>query len=104
LYESYQLYQNLLTAIKLKDQHRFWNVIHAAPDNVSDYMKTSLKTAKKYQDYFTNAIQYNYSNGVLEGLNNKIKVLKRIAFGYKNFYHFKNRILITQNLVKLKTA
>ncbi|MBS3200276.1 transposase, partial [Turicibacter bilis] len=34
------------------------------------------------------------NNGVLEGINNKIKVIKRMAFGYRSFYHFKARILI----------
>ncbi|MGL4372491.1 MAG: transposase, partial [Turicibacter sp.] len=38
----------------------------------------------------------SYTNGILEGINNKIKVIKRIAFGYRSFYHFKARILIIQ--------
>ncbi|WP_373277962.1 transposase [Amphibacillus sediminis] len=25
----------------------------------------------------------------LKGLNNKIKVLNRVAYGYRNFYHYK---------------
>ncbi|MFC5560093.1 transposase [Ureibacillus thermophilus] len=45
-----------------------------------------------------------YNNGILEGSNNKIKVMKRISFGYRTFYHFRNRIFITQNLAKIKTA
>ncbi|PXW88318.1 transposase, partial [Streptohalobacillus salinus] len=28
------------------------------------------------------------------GINNKIKVLNRVAYGYKNFYNYKYRILI----------
>lgn len=44
-----------------------------------------------------------YTNGLIEGINNKIKVIKRIAFGYHSFVHFKNRILITQGMLKLKT-
>ena len=32
-------------------------------------------------------------NGYIEGMNNKIKVIKRIAYGYTNFYHFRNRIM-----------
>ncbi len=58
LYESYQLYQNLLTAIKLKNHQLFWNAINSAPDNISDYMKTSVKTSKKYHTYFSNAIKF----------------------------------------------
>ncbi|MBQ3136325.1 MAG: transposase, partial [Clostridia bacterium] len=33
------------------------------------------------------------TNGFTEGCNNKIKVLKRNAYGYKNFRRFRNRIL-----------
>ena len=35
----------------------------------------------------------HYTNGFTEGCNNKIKVLKRNAYGYKNFRRFRNRIL-----------
>ncbi|HKK95691.1 MAG TPA: transposase, partial [Anaerovoracaceae bacterium] len=50
--------------------------------------------------YVENALKYEYSNGTIEGLNNYIKVIKRIAFGYKSFFHFRNRILISRNLIK----
>lgn len=32
-------------------------------------------------------------NGYIEGINNKIKVIKRISYGYSNFTHFRNRIM-----------
>ncbi|MDD4320025.1 MAG: transposase, partial [Acidaminococcaceae bacterium] len=34
-----------------------------------------------------------YSNGYIEGHNNKIKVVKRLSFGIKNFNILRNRIL-----------
>lgn len=40
-----------------------------------------------------NAFKYNYSNGPTEGKNNRIKVLKRVCFGFRNFDSFRNRIL-----------
>jgi len=40
----------------------------------------------------------------LEGINNLIKTVKRIAFGYKSYYHFRNRILIVRNLAAIKKA
>ena len=70
----------------------------------SDYMKTSIQSLNNYIDYTINALIYEYSNGRLEGINNKIKVIKRIAFGYRSFYHFRNRILINLNIVKIKAA
>ena len=36
---------------------------------------------------------YIYSNGFTEGCSNKIKGLKRISFGLRNFERFRNRIL-----------
>jgi len=41
-----------------------------------------------------NSLKTSYSNGPTEGLNNKIKVLKRIGFGFRNFTNFKARILL----------
>ena len=37
---------------------------------------------------------YPYNNGRIECINNKIKVLNRVAYGYRNFTNYKNRIMI----------
>ncbi|MGI6331049.1 MAG: ISL3 family transposase [Zhaonellaceae bacterium] len=101
---SYKLYQYVRLSIKNKDFYLLEKVLDEFENNVSDYMKTSIKTAKRYIGYIENTFKYDYTNGVLEGINNKIKIIKRIAFGYRCFFHLKNRILITQNLVRLKMA
>ncbi|MDR0114959.1 transposase, partial [Enterococcus faecalis] len=41
-------------------------------------------------------LNYSCSNGPLECLNNHIKVLKRNAYGFRNFYNFKLCILVQQ--------
>src|SRR5699024_9623967 len=51
---------------------------------ISSYMKTSLKTLRKHLPYIKNSFIYPYNNGRIEGINNKIKVLNRIAYGYSN--------------------
>lgn len=101
---SYKLYQNIRYCIKHRDFDLLVRTLNGNITQVSNYMKTSVRTIKKYLEYVNNTLKYDYNNGVLEGLNNKIKVIKRIAFGYRCFYHFKNRILITQGLARLKTA
>ncbi|OPF87778.1 hypothetical protein BW731_06055 [Vagococcus martis] len=53
----------------------------------------------KFSQGFMNAFKYSYSNGFLEGINNKIKVIKRVAYGYRNFLLFKRRIFLIQNQV-----
>lgn len=40
-----------------------------------------------------NSFTTGVTNGFTEGCNNKIKVLKRNAYGYRNFHRFRNRIL-----------
>lgn len=42
-------------------------------------------------------VDKNYTNGFIEGLNNKIKVIKRVAFGYRNFSNFRSRIFACTN-------
>lgn len=54
------------------------------------------KCADSMQNWLTgilNSFSSPYTNGFTEGCNNKIKVLKRNAYGYKNFRRFRNRIL-----------
>ncbi|WP_141763147.1 transposase, partial [Staphylococcus sp. HMSC65H10] len=42
------------------------------------------------------------SNGPIEAMNNNIKVLKRVAYGYRNFYNFRNKILVKFKLLANK--
>ena len=56
-----------------------------------------LTMLKNWEPYILNAFDGPYSNGFTEGFNNKIKVLKRIAFGYRSFRNFRTRILCTTN-------
>src|SRR5699024_11331249 len=54
---------------------------------------------------FERAFIYNLSNGPIEGMNNKIKNIKRSGYGYRNFRNLKQRILISFNLLNpLKPA
>ncbi|PGH20884.1 hypothetical protein RN96_07300 [Fusobacterium polymorphum] len=61
----------------------------------------SYKTLKKYMKYIENMFKSNITNGLIEGLNNKIKSIKRTAFGYSNFSNFKKRILIQAGIISI---
>lgn len=65
-------------------------------------MKISIKTLKGYLAYIKNTFTTNYHNGYVEGNNNFIKVLKRIAFGFRSFTRFKARIMIFKGLITPK--
>ncbi|MBP1044547.1 transposase, partial [Vagococcus sp. BWB3-3] len=70
---------------------------------VSSLMTTSLKTLKKHLPRIENTFKYSFSNGPLEGTINKIKVIKRVAYGYRSFWNFKHRILVSFNLTQKST-
>ena len=53
-----------------------------------------LTMLANWSTYILNAFDCPYSNGYTEGTNNAIKVIKRNAFGYRNFENFKNRIFL----------
>jgi len=92
---NYQLYQQLLNAFKTKDFDNLEEILNETKDpNISSYIRTSLKTLRKHLPYIKHSFSYPYNNGRIEGINNKIKVLNRVAYGYKNFYNYKYRILI----------
>jgi len=61
-------------------------------------LKTSLK---KYMKSIENMFESNITNGLIEGLNNKIKSIKRTAFGYSNFSNFKKRVLIQVGIIPI---
>lgn len=44
--------------------------------------------------YIVNSFRHKYTNGFTEGMNNNIKVLKRIAYGYRNFNNLRNRVML----------
>ena len=51
---------------------------------------------KAYHNWFSeilNSMDVPWSNGFIEGCNNRTKVLKRVCFGMRNFRNFRNRIL-----------
>ena len=51
---------------------------------------------KAYHNWFqeiVNAMDVPWTNGYIEGCNNKTKVLKRVSYGMRNFNNFRKRIL-----------
>ena len=99
LKNTYQAYQDLLYAF----QHNNYKVLKESLNNnygrISSYMITSIKTLKKFSKYIKNTFKNKYHNGFVEGTNNFIKVIKRIAFGFRNFSRFKARIMICKGLI-----
>ena len=67
--------------------------IYCAFDCGIERFKKCAQTMINWMTGILNSFSTPVTNGFTEGCNNKIKVLKRIAFGYQNFNRFRNRIL-----------
>ena len=102
LKETYEIYQTILYSLKTNNYNQLEKVLNDKNDKISSYMKTSIKTLKGYLPYIKNTLSNSYHNGFVEGNNNFIKVLKRIAFGFRSFRRFKARIMICKNLLHMK--
>lgn len=65
--------------------------------NINEFIEAS-KTINNWLEYICNSfIDKRFSNGYTEGLNNKIKVIKRTAYGFRNFKFFRLRLMYILN-------
>ena len=81
---------------KLKDEEakkelEIW--IEMAKESILKELKEAITAFTNWKEEICNSKLVKYTNGYTEGCNNKIKVLKRNAYEYKNFERFRNRIL-----------
>jgi transposase len=51
------------------------------------------KTLAGWRDKIANYFHQHTTSGMVEGINNKIKLIKRRAFGFRNFEHFRLRVI-----------
>lgn len=69
-------------------------IISAQVSQLKEF-NASLTMLGNWSRYILNAFDCPYSNGFTEGCNNKIKVIKRNGYGFRNFENFRNRILLS---------
>ena len=103
LRQHYNLYQLLLFHFQEKQTEHFFSLIEETISSVNPIFQTVFKTFLRDKDKIMNALELPYSNAKLEATNNLIKVIKRNAFGFRNFDNFKTRILIALNIKKERT-
>ncbi len=98
LEEVYDAVQDYHNTVVLADE-----AIHSAAlsDWISRYrssevseLRAAAKTILDWKQFIINSLTYHKSNGVCEGINNRIKVLKRNCYGFKNFELFRKRIML----------
>lgn len=97
---TYECYQGIINSIKCNDFKIFKNIVLHPDNNLSYKMKQALKLYKDNLKYIENSFKYDINNGIIEGTNNLIKSIKRIAFGYRKYDHFIARIFLIKGIIK----
>ena len=97
---TYECYQGLINSLKEKDFEKFKAITLNQNKNLSLKMKKALKLYKENIKYIENSFKYDINNGIIEGTNNLIKCIKRIAFGYRKYDHFISRIFLIKGIIK----
>ena len=67
-------------------------IMDAQKSELKEFIKVSF-TYQRWSKEILNSFEYPYTNGYIEGCNNRIKVLKRVSFGMPRFARFRRRIM-----------
>ncbi len=59
--------------------------------------KSFVDTYRHYEENILNYFTHRVTSGSVEGLNNKIKVIKRRGFGFRNIANFAKRLFLDIN-------
>lgn len=101
LRDTYVLVNNLKGALRNHRFTLFKSLLKGAKKRTYPRkVRTVLNTLEKYIEPIANAFKYTLSNGPIEGINNRIKNIKRSGYGYRNFYNLKSRIFISFKLTR----
>ena len=88
-------YDFMASKDKLEALPKLKHFILAAQASQLTEFNACLTMLGNWSKYILNAFDCPYTNGYTEGTNNAIKVIKRNAFGYRNFENFRNRIFLS---------
>ena len=87
-------------SLKDKDFNKFKAISFNQNKNISQKMKKTLKLYRENIKYIENSFKYDINNGFIEGTNNLIKCIKRIAFEYRKLDHFIARVFLIKGIIK----
>lgn len=90
-FRKFMCSEDIFTAKKRLNQW-YMHVSTLDPKVFAKFYKC-IETFEKWQEEILNAFDSGLTNGYTEGCNNRIKVIKRNAYGYRNFERFRKRIL-----------
>ncbi|MFZ7820269.1 ISL3-like element ISSha1 family transposase [Staphylococcus haemolyticus] len=100
LFNTYRYVHELRRLLKENQIEKFNHKLFSIHlSDVCPKLRPVIRTLRRLAAFIENTMTYsNLTNGPLEGINNKIKLIKRVSFGYRNYDNLRNRIIITSRL------
>ena len=91
-----ELFRALFETLTDREQakHALETWIHQVQSLQVKALKPFITTLNNWFEHILNYFLERWTNAFAEGINNKIKLIKRRAFGFTNFDHFRLRILV----------
>lgn len=103
-----EVYQNFPLLKQMHSQKENLRKIYETAKNwqkglfkISDWLKRASRifpeSSKTIRNWIGEIISYfdnHTTNGVVEGINNKLKLIKRIGYGFRNFDNFCTRVFL----------
>jgi len=68
------------------------------------YISGFLKQIERWEPFIRNSLRHNHSNAFAEGLNNKVRVIQRMAYGYKDFEYLRLKIIQQFNFKEVRSV
>jgi transposase len=68
--------------------------VQKAKKIANDSMDTFIEFYHKWKQYILNCFTYRVSTNLIEGINNKIKLIKRRGFGFASCTNFRRIVMI----------
>lgn len=94
LQEAYNYYQRLVLCLTNQDKDELRLLLNIKWTDLPYPLQRVQRTLRSHLSEIINSMKHHLSNGPLEGTNNKIKMIKRTACGFRNFNNFRLRILL----------
>jgi transposase len=91
----YAIFEQRLSKAQAQEQLQLWMFL-VREQHIPGF-DSFLDTLQRYWDEITNFFTNRFTSGFVEGLNNRIRVLLRRAFGLRNLTHLFQRLVLDLN-------
>ena len=96
LQQANRYYQDLIFTVSQRSRSRLNQLLTTKLTVLPQPLQKVQRTLRQHKKEILHSFKYEgYTNGPVEGTNNKIKVIKRVAYGFRNFANFRIKILLS---------